>query len=128
MNLPPGSAVQFTPFGLTALGDASGVPVGEYAPGVAPQTATPAQSVEEPQPKHRLEYEISIAPKSKTKTGATLKPADVLKLARARVREIKAELRRHAALKKELTQLENMLSAAKPLAPVRALDSARRAG
>ena len=50
-------------------------------------------------------------------------PRAVLKAACARVKEIRAELRRMKALQKELAELERLLKAArqKPQAPVRAL-------
>jgi hypothetical protein len=126
MNLAPGSGVQLTPWGFSALGDASGAQPGEFAPGVAPVVEPTAPMPESQVTKPtRLQYAIDVAPAAKIKTGS-LKPKDVLRLARARVREIRAELKRHAALQKELTQLENMLKAAKPLASVRALDTAHR--
>jgi len=42
-------------------------------------------------------------------------PKTVIQAAKARVREIKAELRHHQALKTELFQLESLLKAAKAL-------------
>jgi hypothetical protein len=129
MNLPPGSGVQLTPWGFAALGDASGVQVdGEFAAGIAPeppkqtkleklmeQVVPPAGNV------------LAVRREALAIEAKPLRPADVLKLARRRVKEIRAELKRHAALQKELTQLENMLSAAKHLAPVRDIKGARRA-
>lgn len=61
------------------------------------------------------------------KPGA-LKPRDVVKLARARVKEIKRTLRNMKRLQKEQVELERLIAAAdgKTLAPVRAIDTARR--
>jgi hypothetical protein len=128
IKLKPGEGCQYALGGFTALGDASNAQIGEYAPSVRPDSVVQQsqpdatdrafEAIERKVAKHNAVV-AKLAP-------AAIKPRDVLRLARARVREIRAELKRHAALKKELTQLENMLSAAKPLASVRALDSVRR--
>jgi hypothetical protein len=57
-------------------------------------------------------------------------PKDIVKLAAARVREIKAELRNHAKLQTELAELERLIAAAKakPLATIRKIETARHAG
>ena len=57
------------------------------------------------------------------------KPFDVLKLAKARLRTVRKELKRLKALEAEQTKLMRLLDAAegKPLAVVRGIDSKRRA-
>ena len=69
---------------------------------------------------------IQAKPQPKQKP---MRPGDVVKAARARIREIKTELKAHAKLKRELAELERLVKAAKekPRASIRAIDS-RRAG
>jgi len=58
--------------------------------------------------------------------GSAITPRTVIKAARERLKEIKAELRRHEALKKERSQLERMLAATKkPLASLTPINSRR---
>lgn len=60
------------------------------------------------------------------RAASTIGPRDVVRAAKARIKDIKAELRTHAALKRELAELERLVAAAKkPVATVREL---RRSG
>jgi hypothetical protein len=70
------------------------------------------------------------APAHAARSAKTLRPGDVIGAAKARIREIKAALREHARLERELTELQRLVAAAKqkPRASIRAIDSARRAG
>ncbi len=52
-------------------------------------------------------------PAQRQQPPTAIRPRDVLKLARTRVRDIKLELRRMKTLQLELAQLEQLLSAAK---------------
>ncbi len=60
-----------------------------------------------------------------------LKPGAIVKNVRARIKAIRAELKSHAALTRELAELERLLKAATGphlSAPVRNIDNARRSG
>lgn len=61
--------------------------------------------------------------------GEPLSPKNVVKAAKARVTQIRAELRAMKALQKELNELERLIAAAKqkPVAIVRNIDHARHA-
>ncbi len=63
---------------------------------------------------------------SKHRVTASDSPRAVVKAARGRIKELRAELRRMKALQKELAELERLVKAAseKPKQPVRALRSA----
>jgi hypothetical protein len=113
---------QWTPMGI--------VPLGQPVPVVAPETVSPAGA--------SFEAKVVTTSDTPTKTAAktpashadnAVNPKTVLRSAKVRVREIKAELRRMKKLQKELAQLEALVEAAsKPthLAPVRALSSSRK--
>jgi len=83
---------------------------------------TPVQPPEEDAPAQDIKPSKSIPTK--------LRPGDILKMAQARVREIRVELREHKRLEKELAELERLIAAAKatPLAAVRPINPARRTG
>jgi hypothetical protein len=66
------------------------------------------------------------APASARASAPAISPRTVLKAARARVKEIKAELKRMRGLQTELGQLERMLAATKkPLASLTPINSRR---
>jgi len=69
-------------------------------------------------------------PASRQLPADPLKPGAILKTVRARIKAIRAELRAHAALEKELAELDRLLKAATQpnLGAVRAIESARRSG
>lgn len=83
------------------------------------QSQAPAPSVAAP-----VERPASAAPQASEKplTG----PGEIVKAARARVKQIRAELKKHTALKKELAELERLIAAAKakPAPKVRSLKAA----
>lgn len=111
----PGQTFQSTPFGLFALDPITAAikpldePIEQIA---APQPATsrvaPTATVSR-----------TVAPQKTQPAG----PRQVIAAARARVKEIRAELKRMNALKRELGELERLLKAAreKPTNSVRAL-------
>jgi len=117
-----GQGFQFTPYGVLPLGAVGGNQPPEMAPavvraGFAPVSVPIAESAPVAQP-------VAIAQsRPQPFKRETLRPADVLKAARARVREIKAELKHHTRLQCELRQLQNLLAAAriKPAADVKPL-------
>lgn len=87
----------------------------EYRPGegIVPVRATAQQNAEtEP---HGAPTIVSVA-KTKTPARKTAAPAtsprDVIRLAKRRIKELKAELRRHEALKRELAELQRLIAAA----------------
>lgn len=78
--------------------------------------------------------EVMVAPadqqlSSQAAPPAGLKPRDVVKAAKARASEIRAQLRVMKRLEKELVELERLIAAAKqkPVALVRNIDHARHA-
>lgn len=118
-----GQGFQFTPFGITALGDASGAVGDEMVPADARAFNVPEREIVEHAP-------IPQLPPAPVRQPATfqLGPGGVVKAAKARAKEIRAELKRLKALSKELEELERLITAAKrPVAAVRAIESARRA-
>ncbi len=121
--MPEGRGFQFTPYGFTELGDASGATA-------LPQDFSPA-FVDKNLP-------AAPAPASKTVTAEKIEPKplrpsltgprEVVRAAKARAKDIRAELRHMKALQKELTELERLIAAAKkPVAAVRPIESARHA-
>lgn len=105
------AAFEMTPQGMVALGDAdndvdpyvvidAGEALRSFATPPAPLKAV--SGVSDPSLTQNIKF-----------TGIT--PKTVISAAKARVREIKAELRNHKALQTELYQLESLLQAAKKL-------------
>jgi hypothetical protein len=109
---------QWTPMGI--------VPLGQPLPDVAPDTVSPAGAGFEVKVVTTSDTPTKTAKKPASHAGHGITPKTVVRAAKARVKEIKAELRRMRTLEKELAQLEALVEAAsKPthLAPVRALSS-----
>ena len=76
----------------------------------------------------RVEPEEVIAPSRAASAAPITSPGAVLKAAKARVAQIRAELRNMKRLQKELGELERLITAAKkPVAIVRNIDQARHA-
>jgi hypothetical protein len=118
------ASFEMTDRGIVAVGaddDTDGAFGGGVTPGGAFLNQIRAQGREQ------RERQAPVATQRRT---APIKPGDVVGAARARIREIKATLRDHARLQRELTELQRLVAAAKqkPRASIRAIDSARRAG
>lgn len=80
-----------------------------------------------------LRYDIATIPAAKVAAfvpSKPTKPRDIVKQAKARAKELRAQLRQAERWKKELAQLERLIAAAdgKAIAVVRNLDSSRRHG
>lgn len=124
-----GNAYQFTPGGIVPMGDGPQQPTGDQglglgvAPSALPNAATPIAQPAAPQPAPAPQH----APPPR---GARLTTRNIVATAKRRVREIKAELKHHGSLKRELKELERLIDAAKGKspAPVRAIRPANRAG
>ncbi len=115
---------EFTPGGMTPLGTAPA------ASGDSLKEASAARAGLERkfrgQPTVRIE-EVPATPKQKRKAEKPISPREVVRLAKRRRRDIKAELKHHARLENELAQLERLIEAAegKPLAVVTDMRRAR---
>lgn len=120
----PGGTVAPLPdpslFDATAINGASAAPVA--------QTPYDPEAIPEERPALVARTAPASLAQKPTVTASTVNPRTVIKAAKARLREIKTELRHHKALEKERAQLERMLAAAaKPLASLTPINS-RRAG
>lgn len=121
-----GAGFQYTPFGMLPLDQAVPTSTTEHPGAVlevhrdAPTAEGDSHPVKQAEPVKRAEKRAPAI------ASAPLTPGALVKQARARVREIKAELRRMRALEKELAELERLIRAAKqrPQSNVRALRSA----
>jgi len=121
---PDGEGVQFTPFGIVPIGEATfsdGAPLGSQLP---PREQAPTRVAQaEPQRRVLEQVDRAIADTSarivpRSTTGVS--PASVVKAAKSRVKELRAFLREAKKAEKELRELERLIAAAKkPLAPVR---------
>lgn len=116
----PGLGWQSSPFGIIPIGT-SIAPDSDYAPAAVPMlavTAVPAAMARVVQASVAQPITVALA-----SPAPAHGPREVIKAARARVKEIRAELRTHAALQRELGELERLLRAAKqkPELKVRAL-------
>jgi len=114
------SGFEFTPGGIVAMGAPKAAQAADGVAGATTQLALPA--IAPPEPARRAHVEEKPA-------RATLKPVDVIRLARARLREVEREIRRIRALERERDELRRLLDAAdnKPRAVVRDLPVAKRA-
>jgi len=96
----------------------------EFRPAVgqAQIQQTPKPSVSVIQPVHTMGIIGTAQAPTKPPT-----PKDIVKMAIARTKEIRAELRTHARLERELRELTQLITAArrKPMAVIRKLDTAR---
>jgi len=115
----PGAGFQYSPFGMLQLGTSVAPESDDPSPAAVRVVTAPAVSAQAP------------ALQQSNRAWQTEQPVhsscgSVIKAARSRVKEIKAELRRMGALKRELDELERLLKAAKqkPEPRVRALRSA----
>lgn len=63
--------------------------------------------------------DVQEAAPSPTKPANKRKPLNVIAMAKARLRELKAELRRMKQLEREYAELQRLLAAARPIAVVR---------
>jgi hypothetical protein len=101
--------MQWTPHGLVpATGVLPAVTErGGHIPGYVPpaEEVAAASQVQHPE---AVQFTRSFA----LKPTATLKPPNVVALAKARLREVKSELRRLHALEKEKGELERLIAAA----------------
>src|SRR3954467_2811601 len=124
-----GQGFQFTPMGLRPIGDSSGIDTTVQHGGVIPPRAVEADESEVAHVAQCATPAVRGKPGVHERlTVAAINPRAVIKAARSRVKEIRAELRRMRGLQKELGQLERMLAAAsKPLASLTPITS-RRAG
>ncbi len=126
VQLRPVGGFQSTPFGLFDLGAAAPTQApNEQAPGIA-LVAPEAQPVATPVHRPPLAGPIAVHRGSKSAPAPATNPRAVIAAAKARVKEIRAELKNKRALERELAELERLLKAAreKPKSTVRALRSA----
>lgn len=119
----PGTGFQFSPFGILPLGTSVAPDSDQHAPAAIRSLAvvpTPPPLVSPARPG---QPERIGALAAATQPVVASSPRAVVKAAGARVKQIKVELRRMAALKKELDELERLLRAAKqkPEPRIRAL-------
>lgn len=123
---PENEGVQLTPFGAVPLGEAH-IDTGMMgsAPPLVPATdfgflhqARVAEHVSGALPPSRM---MSIDGHPGVQVRGYGSPREVVKAARARIKELRAFMREAAKAKKELTELERLVAAAKgkQLAPVR---------
>lgn len=124
-----GAGYQFSPFGILPIGTSIAPTSDDAAPAAVPQSQMPAPSsalapfvppvpVADP----RI-TPAELKPLIDLKATVSSSPREVIRAARARVKELKQELRVLAARKRELEELERLLRAAKqrPEPKVRAL-------
>lgn len=110
-----GQGFEFTPMGIVPLGTDVGT-----LEGLAGATAdVPSAEILRPQ----THSGRSLLPAPARKAVEPLKPVDVIKLARKRLRDVEREIRRLHKLEIERDELKRLLDAAahKPLATVRSL-------
>jgi hypothetical protein len=129
----PNQGVQFSPFGFTNLDESRAQGTSTEALGGAMPAAEPER---EEQPRQRGTVvvdrptpvaKVRAAEKVAIQTGLSGTPNQVLRGARARIKELRAFLKQADKARKELQELERLVAAAKkPLAPVR--DIKRSAG
>lgn len=113
------------PFDL-ATGAITGDPVTTGASRAADEKSQALADVLHARPVVRREAANAQPAAPVAQRSAPIGPRDVVRAAKARIKEIKSELRNHGALKRELAELERLVQAAKkPVASVREL---RRSG
>lgn len=115
---------QSTPFGMFDLSVAPPPPNAEISPSAPPQLLT--ETTPAPAPIVATAPIVAEHAPQRSKVIPADSPRAVVKAAKARIKELRAELRRMQALQKELAELERLVKAAreKPKSPVRALRSA----
>lgn len=109
---------EFTPGGMAPLGSAPAASGDSLKEASAARAGLERKFVGQPAVKIQ---EAPAAPQPKRKAEKPISPREVVRLAKRRRRDIKAELKHHARLENELAQLERLIGAAegKPLAVVR---------
>jgi uncharacterized protein with von Willebrand factor type A (vWA) domain len=120
-----GQAFMFTPGGAIPMAQdgtplaTTGASTTEMSPGTVRRGAQTMLALPDLAPRVS-----ELTPPSTT----ALRPKDVVKAAKARVREIRAELRHMKRLEQQLGELERLIAAAKhkPVALVRNIDHARQ--
>lgn len=130
----PNEGVQYTPFGAFPLDTATPLYSGDFAPSVAPKHQVEAKTDVEGLDEYiRRRMQIADAPapvvqsasrqdvtRDTSTTAMALSPANVVKAAKSRIKELRAFLRQAKKAEKELRELERLVDAAKkPLAAVR---------
>lgn len=110
----PGKAYEFVPGLGPVERNQNGTPLGTLAP---PQGADYHASMVPPKPVAQPQPLVAQSPApvqaSAPMPKGALAPGELLKMARARVREIDAQLKRMGALKRERDELNRLLRAAK---------------
>lgn len=122
----PGVGFQMSPFGILPIGVSVAPPSDEYAPAAAPaRQVEPLRTVPAVALASAVPAQLSATPTDATSIAPPRLsgPRDVVRAAKARAKEIRAQLKAHEALKRELAELERLIKAAKqkPEPKVRAL-------
>jgi hypothetical protein len=100
---------------------------GAVAQSTEQHTVPGLEGFEDSPPAAPVARPLPPAPRQASLRTSELKPRHVLKAVRARIAEIKLELKNHRRLQRELAQLERVLDAAKkPVAIVKPIDSSRQ--
>lgn len=119
-----GAGFQFSPFGILPLGTSIAPDSDEHSPAAIRTLAVvpPAQQAS-PAPVLARAQQLEAPPSASAVAAVATSPRSVIRAAGVRVKQIKIELRRMAALKREMDELERLLRAAKqkPEPRVRAL-------
>jgi len=126
-----GAAFEFSPAGMVPLGEGQRVWNEMHGGGQSAEPAPSAVPVTEPIAAPSARPALANVQPRFEKHAAAATPRNVVKMARERAKEIRAELRRLKSLQRELAELERLIAAAKdksPRATVRALETARRTG
>lgn len=105
------AAFEMTPTGLIALGDADN----DVDPYQVIDAGAALRSFATPPAPLKAVSGVSDPSLTQNSKNPKITPKTVIQAAKARVREIKAELRNHKALQTELFQLESLLRAAKAM-------------
>ena len=126
-----GQAFAWTPAGPMPI-EADGTPMGGSTvnpAGMVAANARPQQTVALAVPHGSTAVPLTQAEREwGVKLTDLVRPGNLIKAAKARIRDIRAELRNKKRLERELAELERLVAAAKkPLAAVRPIDSARHA-
>lgn len=122
-----GQGFQFTPMGVLPLGAVTGGVSKKMAPAVVRPQPSSAQAPQQLTLPAMPQAPVFATPSTVATSSALITPRDVVKAARARVREIRAELKHHKRLQSELAELERMLAAARSK-PKAVVTTIRRTG
>lgn len=120
-----GQAFMYTPLGAVEIPD-EGVSIGPLGMNGAEMVGAAVPTIAR-HASNQATVQAQVA--RPVVTANPLRPADVVRAAKSRVKEIRTEIRRLKALEKELGELERLIAAAKqkPVAIVRNIDHARSA-